>query len=222
MKKLSAQLNKRTAITAISQVSNLVEFKEYAHNTLAANAMYDREVVEQLLESLLIDSGNCLETVISEFKEFQNEVEPINEGRRDDALINLTPRAFFKAFDHLSVFDALYDVWLEYNVETWYSKHIGMVLDKVKDFTNQYASSVSAYHKQYENSKLQLPKAEEILRGKQFASTIKRTQEWKELRDFMKDFNVDEAVKSESTSSAAIVKSIFVEIDKFITIVSSK
>ncbi|BBI90410.1 hypothetical protein HYO65_gp018 [Tenacibaculum phage PTm1] len=122
----------------------------------------------------------------------------------------------------MSVFDALYDLWLEYNDETWYSSHIANTLDCTKRYIDQYASLMSYHHKKYAKAELNIPNAESVLKNKQFANVVKRSVEWKALREFLKGYNVDEAVKVEESQGIAIVKSVFKEVERFITIVSSK
>lgn len=141
---------------------------------------------------------------------------------KEDVTAKIESKPFFVAFDYLSVFDALYDLWLEYNTKTWYSTHISDAIDKVKDYVDQYASHVSVHHSKYKSAQLNIEDAESILKNKQFAGIIKRSAEWKELKNFLKKFDVNNAAVEESAAGAAILKTVFKEIHEFVKIVSSK
>lgn len=220
MKNLSNIVKTNKALRAKKSIITIEDFKKYAHATLSTNEAYDHDTVDQLIESLVKEHQSDVIATMEAFESFTANIEQIEEGRREP--IELTPKSFFKVFDHISVFDALYDLWLEYNTATWYSSHIGKSIDCAKRFIDQYASSVSAYHYRYKHAKLNISDAETLLKGKQFATIVKRSIEWKELKDFMATYDVDAATATEAATVIAIVKSAFVEIDKFITIVSSK
>ena len=125
-------------------------------------------------------------------------------------------------FDHISVFDALYDLLLEYNSPTWYSSHIEKAINRTKRYIDQYASHASMYHKQYAAAKLNIEDAESLLKNKQFAGVVKRSAEWKELKDFLKKFDIEAACQGEEPQAEAIIRACFKEVDKFILIISSK
>lgn len=90
---------------------------------------------------------------------------------------------FLKHADALQGFKALHTAWLLDNEESWHSKEICKSLDKVNDALNNLASYISNAH---EDVEVQIELEPDYAKGKKIATLIKRTQEWKELRKYLK------------------------------------
>ena len=219
MKKLSQAIRKHSAKTEADQVNTSEEFKAYAHKRLSENVTYDFEVVEQVLESILVENSNDVKTSLEEFKIFEDSV---NTSEESEEVVQLVAKSFYLAFDKISIFASLHKAWLEFNAETWYSAQISKALSNALNFIDQYASLMTYNEDKSKPASLNFAGLDKVLKNKQFAGVIKRSQEWKDLRDFLKKFDASTCQECDSAQGKAILISAFKEIEKFITIVSSK
>lgn len=89
----------------------------------------------------------------------------------------------FKQLDTLNAFVKLYDAWLEVNQESWHSKQLSDSLTKIFTYVNQLASYISMFH---DDIDIQIEADFDYLERKQFSTVIKRTDEWKELKKWLK------------------------------------
>ena len=69
------------------------------------------------------------------------------------------------------------------NDETWHSGEIAKTLSKVNDALDNLASYISTAHDDVE---IQIELDPEYAKGKQLQTLIKRTDEWKSLRKYLK------------------------------------
>ncbi|BBI90409.1 hypothetical protein HYO65_gp017 [Tenacibaculum phage PTm1] len=90
MRKFSNILKRNSAKRESSQIETISEFKNFAHKQLSENSTYDFDVVEQLLESLLVDNKNDINKSLDGLKVFTESVEQVDEGRREP--LELTPK----------------------------------------------------------------------------------------------------------------------------------
>lgn len=90
---------------------------------------------------------------------------------------------FFKIVDIISAFKKIHESWLFVNKEDWYSKELSESIDTALKYVDQLASCVSIEH---ENVEIEIDIDVSTLKGKQFATVIKSTDEWKILKKYMK------------------------------------
>jgi len=116
----------------------------------------------------------------------------------------------FTHLDAISGFVKLYDAWLSENSETWHSKELKKSLDSIVKYIDQLASYISVAHNEIE---IQVNVDSAALTGKQFATIIKRTEEWKALKKWLK---TEMALNNQPVSVEAIVRCIIAETKKFV------
>jgi hypothetical protein len=117
---------------------------------------------------------------------------------------------FFKIVDILSAFESLHTNWLKMNNANWHSKEISASLSKVFNYVDQLASYVSVSH---EHVEIVLDYDIDSLSGKQFATVIKRTDEWKTLRKWLR---TEHQFNQQNVTVKAICECIIAETRQFI------
>lgn len=90
---------------------------------------------------------------------------------------------FLKHADALQGFKSLHKAWLMDNEETWHSGEISKSLICVNDALNNLASYISTAH---EDVEIQIELDPDFAKGKALPTLIKRTDEWKALKKYLK------------------------------------
>lgn len=70
MKKLSVLLENLKKDNALSNITTVEAFKKHVHEQLSSTDTYDKETVEQLTESLLVENRNDVQSALSGFATF--------------------------------------------------------------------------------------------------------------------------------------------------------
>lgn len=117
---------------------------------------------------------------------------------------------FFKIVDIISAFKKLHNAWLIVNTEDWYSKELSESIETALKYVNQLASYVSRFHDEIE---IEIEVDIQSLKGKQFATVIKSTDEWKQLKKYMK---VEHHCKDQSLTVQSLFEVIHQSINSFI------
>lgn len=89
---------------------------------------------------------------------------------------------FFKIADIISAFKKVHNAWLIVNTEDWYSKELIESIEVALKYVDQLASCVSHDHSKIE---IEINIDIQSLKGKQFATVLKSTDEWKVLKKYM-------------------------------------
>jgi cob(I)alamin adenosyltransferase len=89
----------------------------------------------------------------------------------------------FGQLDTLNAFVKLYEAWKSVNDENWHSKQLSNSLQQIFVYVNQLASYISMWH---DDIDVQIEADLDYLKGKQFSTVVKRTDEWKSLKKFLK------------------------------------
>lgn len=89
----------------------------------------------------------------------------------------------FTQLDTLNAFVKLHEAWLDVNEENWHSSQLSDSLSKIFTYVNQLASYISMWH---DDIDVQIEADFDYLKGKQFSTVLKRTDEWKSLKKWLK------------------------------------
>lgn len=119
----------------------------------------------------------------------------------------------YQHLDTLNAFMKLHDAWLLSNNESWHSNEIVKQLKRIDNYVNQLASYISMHH---DDIDVQVDIDIDALRGKKFSTVIKRTDEWKSLRKWIKKSH---NFRQQTITVEALCKCILKETTKLIQIV---
>lgn len=118
---------------------------------------------------------------------------------------------FFEIVDIVSAYFSLYTNWQKINNDDWYSLELAKSLKTVLKYVNQLASYITLHH---EDIQIQLEYDIDSMQGKQFATVIKRTEEWRLLRKWAK---TEQNFSSQSLTVQAICTCIKSSVKHFIS-----
>ena len=187
MKKLTSILSTVTCENRIKRIVTKQQFSDYVHESLVSLTGYSVDSSNQIVETLLSQYPDNFQKAIKQLEQLTSALvisEPVmpqmsTKTIEDDSDMQVV----FKIADIISAFHKLHDAWLTENSSDWYSDEVFASLSQVETYINQLAAYITLSHS---DILIQIQVDANTLKGKEFATCIRASDEWKELKKLLK------------------------------------
>lgn len=195
MRKLSTILQTIADRKHTSSISSKEAFYAFIHESLINTSGYYEEGADVIAEDVLNKFDNDFEKAIQFFKSMNTQsidiqIQEIKQENIVPVEDDTEMSKLFELLDYVNAFEKVYSIWKDANTPDWYSRELHQSLSIIVSYSNQLAQVISPYHSDVEIS---INADSDTMKGKQFATIIKREIEWKLFRQILRkhDFTFD-------------------------------